>query len=157
MAPEQIVKILHKTGAFRVNHSGRTLADHLLNTYELLVHMNAPMEACLAGAFHSIYGTNVFKNAIVAHEQRDQIKSLITPEVENLVYLFSTINRPHGIDSGVLISHQTRQIIEVDADTLLKLRYVEIANLLEQKCSLMPFPTLYKMYKNGCASNVQRT
>lgn len=155
MKISEIVRILEIYGAFKVNHTGRSLGDHLLNTYEILVNMNAPESACIAGAFHSIYGTNVFKNRIVTYEDRNNIQSLITPEAENLVYIFSTTNRPRGFETGNIISSYTGEIIEIDSETLEMLRLVEIANLMEQKCSLLRFPNLYSLFKMR-TNDVQR-
>ena len=143
----EIVNILNRFGAFNVRHSGRSLGDHLLNTYELLIEWNAPKSACLGGAFHSIYGTNVFTNKIIDTSNRLEVSSIIGRDVENLVYLFSIANRPKGIDSGQLINYKTGELLEVTPTILHNLRLIEIANLLEQKCSIARFSNLYKIYQ----------
>jgi len=147
MKTEEIKTILKKLGAYDAGHTGRKLGDHLIGTHDILKMMNAPDEACLAGAFHSVYGTNVYKNKIIGIENRAKVQSLITPKVENLVYLFSVVNRPIGIDTGVLVEYRTGASVEVDDMTLHNLRLIEIANLLEQGEPLVNFPKLMEIYK----------
>ena len=44
-----------------LSHSHGTLIDHLQQTYELLKQWENPQYVCLAGLFHSIYGTQIYK------------------------------------------------------------------------------------------------
>jgi hypothetical protein len=148
MKIEEIESILKELGAYDVGHTGRKLGDHLIGTYNILKKLNAPDDVCLAGAFHSVYGTNVFKKKIVDSQNRFKVQNLISPKVEKLVYLFSIVNRPKGIDTGNLIVYNTGHKIEVDDDTLEKLRLVEIANLIEQNEPLTNYSKLSEIYGN---------
>jgi hypothetical protein len=42
-------------------HTNRTLSNHLIRTYNILEKWDNTKEICLAGLFHSIYGTRVYK------------------------------------------------------------------------------------------------
>lgn len=146
MQLNEIIQILEQIGAFKVNHSGRTLGDHLLNTMEMLYRKNASEDVCIAGALHSVYGTNVFKNNVIDYSAREQYKSILGESVENLIYLFSIINRPYDIENGVFTNFRTGEIIHSNEQTIYKLRLIEAANLLEQKCSLLRFPNILKTW-----------
>lgn len=146
LTESDVIKILEKYGTFSANHTGRTLGDHLINTYRMLVSFNAPYRVCLAGAFHSIYGTNAYKNKMISKENRQKVIEDISEEVENLVYLFSVINRPRGLDSGYVVDYTTQQEIQLDETVMNDLRILEIANLLEQNANLQKYRLLYNMY-----------
>lgn len=146
MNTQFLLSVLSEYGAFIPEHTGRTLGVHLLNTYKILKKFNVNHDVCLAGGLHSIYGTNIFKNGIT--QDRDNIKKLVGEKTENLIYLFSTINRPSGLDTGELFNYQTFDKIEVDEETLYNLRLIEIANLLEQNSPLNIYPNLQDIHKN---------
>ena len=48
--------------ANKTRHSGRTLFDHLKGVHDLLRDWDNEHHVCMAGLFHSIYGTNTFKH-----------------------------------------------------------------------------------------------
>lgn len=139
-----LLSILSENQAFIPKHTGRTLGEHLLNTYKILKQFKAEEYVCLAGGLHSIYGTNAFNNAIT--NNRKNIASLVGEQTENLIYLFSTINRPAGLDVGQLYDYQTFEKIDVDPLTLYNLRLIEIANLIEQNSPLAQYPNLQDIH-----------
>ena len=61
------------------NHSGRLRSDHLINVYRLLKEEGYSEEVCDAGLFHSIYGTEVYKQSSV--EDRNLICSIIIQDM----------------------------------------------------------------------------
>jgi len=142
-----IVETLKSLGTYETGHSGRTLGKHLFNTYKLLEKMKAPPDVCLAGAFHSIYGTNIFQKSTIDPKNRHKVKDLFSEKVENLIYLFSIINRPSCFETNVIQNYKTGETIDVDEETLYNLKFIEIANLIEQKSSISRFPVLLEMYK----------
>src|SRR5262245_12534106 len=95
--------LLDQLGTGRLRHGPRrTLRDHLCGTCELLERWNAPADACLAGLFHSIYGTEVFRAVAAALSQRPRIRAVIGERAEELAYLFSACDRQalfHGLSS----------------------------------------------------------
>jgi SM-20-related protein len=91
--PAKYESFLTEIGAKEVTHSGRTLWDHLKGTYDILCKWGEPEHVCIAGLFHSIYGTEYFKHACVPIEERPKIIALIGASAERLVYRFCTIPR----------------------------------------------------------------
>lgn len=69
-----------------IPHSNITLASHLFGTYSILKRMNAPEHVCLAGLFHSIYSTEIFKCELTI--ERETVKYYIGEMAEELVFLF---------------------------------------------------------------------
>lgn len=157
MQLNEIVEILQYIGVFNIKHSGRTLGDHLLNTMELLMRNNAANHVCAAGALHSIYGTNAFTNNVIDYSERQKYQLIIGDQIENLIYLFSIVNRPIDIEKGLLTNYRTSEIIRVGPDIICELRQIEAANLLEQRCSLLPFPNILNEWNRIKDSNTWYT
>lgn len=105
-------------GADRIRHSGRTLYRHLRGTYDLLVQAGADHEVCAAGLFHSVYGTNAFKQVLIPRDQRELVRAQIGERAEGLVWQFCTIDRPRCF---LKRTNTDRDLIQI-----------EIANLREQ-------------------------
>lgn len=131
---------LEDVGAFKTAHSGRPLAEHLLNTYDLLTQAGCSRDVCLAGGLHSIYGTSAFRH--VSTTDRSPIIERFGAEAERLVHLFSTIDRPRVLEDDLAAS--------IDAPTLHGLRLIEAANLIEQGESLAAFPHIAKVWRDQC-------
>jgi hypothetical protein len=115
-------------------HTGRSLFDHLKGVHDLLRDWDNSEEVCLAGLFHSIYGTQSFKHQSMS--DRGKLAQMIGDYPEFLVHCFSTKDRPlfESVDDPVARA----QLMEIEA-----------ANLLEQggntgtlrklaKCKLSP-------------------
>lgn len=136
---------LKRLGAFRRmhrSHIGRTLGEHLINTYDDLKRMGADEEVALGGGLHSIYGTNAFKKVTVTPEQRPVIAGLFGERAEQLAWDFSRINRPQGLESGDVRDYKTGEPIEVDLEAL---RLIEAANLMDNGVKLAKYPNLQRM------------
>jgi hypothetical protein len=110
-------EFLLKLDADKTRHSGRTLFEHLKGVHDLLRDWDNPTDVCLAGLFHSIYGTNTFKHQSLS--DRGALIDMIGVKAELLVYHFSTKDRP--------------MFASIDAnDIRTKLIEIETANLFEQ-------------------------
>ena len=70
----QLIDLLIDLNTDSSSHSQGTLIDHLQNTYELLKQWNNPNYVWLAGLFHSIYGTQIYKKQSLGLQQRNLIK-----------------------------------------------------------------------------------
>lgn len=130
-------QLLNHIGAHRVPHSGRTLVDHLRGTYELLLRWECDEVTCVAGLFHSIYGTQTFAQSLLDRSQRNYVRHAIGATAEQLVFLFSICDRDSffeniGVRNASLPSKVTGGLIEVSSETLSKLVKIEVANTLEQ-------------------------
>lgn len=120
------VDFLIAQGAGDTAHSGRTLLDHLVNTYILLKDMGADEDVALAGLFHSVYGTNIFKTSVVDDAQTNAIRDLIGDRALTLVHWFATLDRPRCFLNGA-----AARVVK-DRRVLRDLITIEIANLQEQ-------------------------
>lgn len=85
---EDCVSVLDTLGCGSISHSRRTLLDHLIGTYRLLSGWGAPQPLCLAGLFHSVYGTESFHPSAPVRTSRDRIRDTVGEEAEAIVWLF---------------------------------------------------------------------
>jgi hypothetical protein len=130
----QAVYLLDLVDARKTPHSGRTLFEHLFKTCGLLESMGASKEVCMAGAFHSIYGTTVFKHKSLGIEERPLVRYVIGERAERLAYLFCRAPRPFE----TFREGKTYYLTTVDGDEevtkeeLHKLTLIAAANSFEQ-------------------------
>lgn len=84
---------LRRLGTDEVDHFGRPLTEHLVETSRWLEKWGNPTAISLAGAFHSIYGTEEFRQKTLPLDRRDDVRAQIGEEAEALVYLFCLADR----------------------------------------------------------------
>lgn len=120
-------------------HSGRTLLDHLQGTQRRLEQWGNPEDICVAGLFHSIYGTEFYKTRSADLSQRDEIRKEIGRRAEELAYLFSACDRRHAFsnveragDFTIRDLFQDGRETPISAATLRALLEIEAANWLDQ-------------------------
>ena len=104
-----------------ISHSGETLIDHFYGTYSILKNLKQTEDVCIAGLYHSIYGTDYFKPGVDVDEQ--EIENIIGKYSNDLVKVFCSKNR----DEVIL-----KNTVNVDTKTHLDLLYLLYANFLEQ-------------------------
>jgi hypothetical protein len=114
---KEAINVLHKVTAGLL-HSGTTFFMHCFDTYKILKQQNQPLEVCLAGLFHSAYGTE-FREGFT-DGNREMLQSIIGPKAEELVYRFCNL---HDRDKE-LLDPQCKEI------ELIRIAY---ANVLEEK------------------------
>ena len=146
---EAQLALLHVIGAHTISHSRRTLLDHLHGTYNLLCDWGNEPAVCLAGLFHSIYGTYIFSSHCVELERRDEIRERLGPQAEYLAYLFCIADRrtfftptidpdmtpasTPGIDSPRPLRHaENGAPVTVSGNIRSQLLEIEAANLVAQ-------------------------
>lgn len=114
---------LENLGCKEHPHGDKTLFDHLVGTYRILLEKDAPWEVAVAGLFHAVYGTTSFTTAVVGHEDRDKVRSMIGEKPEELAFLFGTMPLPR------------REHIKdcADSETREALLLIDDANALEMK------------------------
>lgn len=105
-----------------VAHSNSTYLDHCQNIYNILKDIGADEEVCLAGLYHSVYGTEYFNLGQVFN--RDVIKELIGSRAEELVHIFCELRNRHY----VILTNSFNFSKQVHYD----LACIEYANLKEQ-------------------------
>jgi hypothetical protein len=132
---ELLTKFLEEVGATRIPHKRGSLADHLIRTYHIMKSVGAGDILALAGGLHSIYGTNAFRKAVLPKEST-KVREWFGPEVDRLVRLFSSCNRPSCLENP------DGSLDDLD---LFLLRSIECANLYDQE-ELTPdkYPNLYE-------------
>ena len=80
------LEYLNRLGVFDTSHSRRSLGEHLIKTHDMMITWDCPSTWCLAGLYHSIYGTAYFTHETTT--DRDSVREVIGQEAENIVYLF---------------------------------------------------------------------
>ncbi|WP_157202097.1 DUF6817 domain-containing protein [Massilia sp. Root335] len=130
-------EFLYRCGTTDIRHGRRSLAEHLHGTHELLQKWGADEAVCVAGLFHSIYGTNAFRYSALQITHRKRLRALIGDRAERLVFLFHLANRPsswiEAIYNGGVVSRFDGQFYVLDDFTLSQLIEIECANLIDQK------------------------
>ncbi len=118
-------------------HSGRHLIDHLSGVYRLLAAWRNPPDVCVAGLFHSIYGTNIFDVQSAPFSDRVVIRDAIGEKAERLAFLFCVSERPVAFLQAaaernyVLNDIVHREPVTITAAELAALIEIEVANFVE--------------------------
>jgi hypothetical protein len=133
------IEVFLRTLTEGVKHSGRTLFDHLVGTYALLRKQNAPEYVCLAGLFHSIYGTNIFRHPSVPINRRDLVVEMIGEPAERLAYIFCSCGRPKALVDAVghgppyqVKDYRSGETTPLSGEDMYDLLLIEVANLEDQ-------------------------
>lgn len=115
-------KFLIDIGAHTKKHKFGTLMDHLISCYKTLKAAGCGDVLALTGGLHSVFGTNAFKDKCLNWES-PAIQQIFGDEVDRLVRMFSTINRPSVLENpdGSL-----------DEKDLFLMRCIEAVNLYDQ-------------------------
>jgi hypothetical protein len=131
-------RLLDNYGTAAAAHTGRSLRDHLIGTLDLLQAWGDDQDICLAGLFHSIYGTQVYARASADLGERNTIRRTIGTRAEELAYLFCACDRRHMLSNveraGAFVLHDrfTSRDVSLDRGTLAALVEIAFANELEQ-------------------------
>ena len=101
-----------------ITHAGGVaFFDHLYNTFSRLKTFGCDEDVCLAGLYHSIFGTETFQFDSIVDENR--IKDIIGEYAFDLVKIFCSDNKRESIFSQ-------------NGKTKLDLLKIEYANLIDQ-------------------------
>jgi len=119
-------------------HSGRTFFEHLVGTSAIALKLGASDDVINACLFHSIYGTEFYKNNIVI--TRDQVREWIGINAELLAYTYCvTTNRFETFINGYIGKESTNSSFYKD------LLFVEYCNILEQNPTSSRLETLKRL------------
>ncbi|MFI9722958.1 2OG-Fe(II) oxygenase [Streptomyces sp. NPDC052396] len=102
--PTGLLQVLEQLGAHEVPHASRharsgwaarkrSLSSHLVGTYEVLRDWGCGPDVCAAGLFHGLYGPRGTGTALLSLKDRDTLREAIGPRAEELVYLYSVLDR----------------------------------------------------------------
>ena len=101
------IKFLQEAGTESMPHKNQSLFEHLVGVRDKLKNMGAPDHVQDAGLFHSIYGTDSYKNQTT--NDRRKVKDLIGERAELLVYMFCTMPRPRAQSFGEIVDSCLRK------------------------------------------------
>lgn len=129
------LEFLRARGAWERNHSGVSLAAHLVGTAQILLSWKHQKSIWMAGLFHAVYGTKDVAGLAKLGE-RQLVSELIGPCSEELVYWFSRTR----MSSLIELDQTSRSSLNL-VNRCLELH---AANLLEQlsRVALNPADTL---------------
>ncbi|MFJ6721769.1 MULTISPECIES: DUF6817 domain-containing protein [unclassified Streptomyces] len=92
---EQYRDDLVRLGLHKVAHQDETLLDHMFRACAILRDMKAGDHVCLAGLFHGVYGTEGLHNdnvESIPQDKRVEVRAVVGPRVEEMIYRFSVMN-----------------------------------------------------------------
>lgn len=133
---EHALDFLLSRRGVRVPHSGGTLLDHLTAVRDKLEAWGCRPALCTAGLYHSIYGTDNFRQQTVALTERPAVREVIGEEAEALAYAFCMLNTrafltevEADLESAI---GNLQDSDRITAATKLDLLHMFVANWLEQ-------------------------
>lgn len=90
---KRMTALLLEIGIGDQPHTGKTYIGHLLAVHRLMEDEGCGTDACRAGLFHSVYGTEMFQGFKLPVERRDEVRALIGERAERLAYLNCAMDR----------------------------------------------------------------
>ena len=120
-------------------HTGGGLLDHLLGTAALLRQWGARETLVRAGLFHSVYGTESYRNVVVPPTLRGEVRALVGEEAEAIVWrfgamekdsLYANLSRAHTYSITDRFSGETCPLSSAELADQYELT---VANWLEQR------------------------
>ena len=142
---QRALDLLEEIGAEDTDHPRGTLSEHLRDTYDVLVGWGCERDVCLAGLYHSVYGTEVFETASVALDAREKVREAIGADAERLVYLYCALARESLYDNlstggppYCVRSRLEGAELRLTRDEYAGLLTVDLANRLEQLPHSLP-------------------
>lgn len=90
---KQMTAFLMAEGIGDMSHTGKTYMGHLLAVHRLLEEQGCGLDACRAGMFHSVYGTEEFQRFQLPLERRGELRALVGERAERLAYLNCAMDR----------------------------------------------------------------
>ena len=120
-----------------LDHSNTGYLNHSIGVFNILKEMGASDHVCLAGLYHSVYGTDSYQQNIPL--DRNELKNIIGEYAENLVFNFCSFgNKEHEILNRTITS-------QIDEDLLI----ISYANIKEQqtRANDLALDKLIKLYE----------
>jgi hypothetical protein len=90
---KRLVDFLRAEGIEDIAHTGKTYLGHLVNVHTLMRRQGCAEDVCVAGMFHSIYGTEKFQGFTLPLTRRDELRRLIGARAERLAYCNCAMDR----------------------------------------------------------------
>jgi hypothetical protein len=108
---KQFTDFLVGMGIEEIPHTHKSYLAHLIAVHRSLESLGYSEEACRAGMFHSIYGTERFQGFKLPLERRPEVRALIGERAERLAYLNCAMLRA-SFDSVLAQPNEPFRIID---------------------------------------------
>lgn len=112
---QEIMAFLQSKKADQCFHKESTFLSHLMSVAQILRTWKAPEVLVRAGALHSAYG-NSWVNLTICCD-REEVKTLIGEEAEDLVHQFCTIDRMRFMFQSVLPKLEKVLVVPFEVET----------------------------------------
>lgn len=141
MILQKHLDLLVELGTEDIEHEKASFFEHLKGVATLLQDWGNEESVCLAGLFHSIYGTQSFQQQTLTFDKRHRVRDLIGEAGERLAFLFCTCDRRSLFTNFDALANngdlfvfdmQNQKNKAIDRTTLVQLIEMEMANLLDQ-------------------------
>jgi hypothetical protein len=126
-------------GIEEMEHTGKTYLGHLLAVHRMMEEQACSTDACRAGLFHSIYGTEAFQRFQLPLDRRAEIRDLIGERAERLSYLNCAMDRAsfdaalrRGQSPFRILDRLTGEEVSMEAGDFDDLCRVHLYDWLEQ-------------------------
>jgi uncharacterized protein DUF6817 len=90
---KQLTDFLSGLGIEQIAHTQKNYLAHLISVYRLMQTSGCEEELCVAGLFHSIYGTEKFQGFKLPLSRRGELAELIGSRAERLAYWNCVMDR----------------------------------------------------------------
>jgi len=136
---KELTDFLMKLGIGQVAHTQKNYLAHLISVHKLMQSALCDEELCLAGLFHSIYGTEKFQGFKLPLSSRSELAEMIGSRAERLAYwncemdrasfdaLLKQLDEPYPIRN-----RETGQIMPLTRQEFEDLCAVHLFDWLEQ-------------------------
>jgi hypothetical protein len=90
---KEMTDFLLGLGIEEMAHTGKTYLGHLVAVHRLMLEQGCELDACRAGLFHSVYGTEQFQRFQLPLDRRPEVRAVIGERAERLAYLNCAMDR----------------------------------------------------------------
>lgn len=137
--PRAFAAFLLEAGIEGLRHTGGTYMAHLVAVYRDLGEWGCSPDVRAAGMFHSIYGTEIFKDFALPLSRRRDLEDLIGRRAELLAYSNCAMDRASfdqavlaGVPPHLFRDRWTGHPIELGKEDFRDLAVIHLADRLEQ-------------------------
>lgn len=133
--PPAALALLDSCGAQGAAYHGGTLRDHLVGTFHTLGRWGAVEHVAVAGLMHTVYGTFSPEAVPVPIRERPSLRSVIGPDAEELVWLFSRMDLtflPDALAGGSpLLAAEDWESLHASPEQIRWLAWIAAANVVQ--------------------------
>lgn len=136
---QDMIAFLKELGTDDIPHTDKPFLAHLISVYRDLERWGGSLPLCRAGMFHSIYGTEKFRNFSISIDQRPRVQELIGEQGESLAFWNCFMDRTAWdtifIDQTgerQLVNRETAEVYALSQEEFDELTTLQICDWLEQ-------------------------